>query len=181
MSHTRNQNDDPVRLLEEELLAMLPAEPSDGLRHRVHHALLEANTAAAAEPAPQPSKPASAWNGWLPLAAAAAVAVLAVVFFPPPASSPGNSPVAANAPVSQPVAGETLAMETAAPALQPLSSNSQLQRVDYEGILREDNTPYRQIRSRYLEKRVFRDPAADSTVEVLVPREEVRLVPVITN
>jgi hypothetical protein len=186
MSRQSTELDEALHLLEEELRAMVPADPSDGLRARVFHALSTADGldgeadpvfAGAEETKLEPV--GRAWFGWVPVAAAAAVALMAVVIFPPKAAhSPGlaDAKAAAAAPAPQAI---TAASETTPVDWQPMSSDSRLEQVAYDGVRQEETSTYRQIRTRYLDRRTFRNPHDGSTVEVMLPREEIRLVPVV--
>ena len=172
MNNPHSQIDEALQLLEEELRALTPAAPSDGLRARIQDALLHAADEAPAAPV---TPPTPVWFGWIPIAAAAAVALLAVVLTPGIGRNPATSnPLAAN---TDPVAIDQADLTPV--DWQPLASNSKLERIDYEGVRQQDSSTYRQIRTRYMERRTYKNPKDGSTVEILVPREEVRLVPVV--
>jgi hypothetical protein len=94
--------------------------------------------------------------------------MLSVVMFPAKPSATSNQLAAAPSP----------ATSAANPHFEALSSRSQLQQVNYEGIRQEDSAAYRQIRSHFLDSRIYKDSTDGATVEWHVPREEVWLVPV---
>lgn len=166
------QNEEAMQMLEEELSAMTPAEPSEGLRSRIQLALLHAGGDTPAEPI---SRPSPSWFGWIPVAAAAMIALLAVVLTPGTGRNPATDAPLATASESPRIDSASLTPVN----WQPTSSNSKLERVDYEGVRLQDSTTYRQIRTRYMERRSYKNPKDGSTVEILVPREEVQLVPVV--
>ncbi len=191
MSRQTTELDEALQLLEEELRAMVPSDPSDGLRARVFHSLataedVESETTHELEgingshllPAGR------VWFGWVPVAAAAAVALMAVVVFPPKGGKSAglNSGSSAGMVASQ-VAPAPQAISSSAAVTpvdwQPMSADSRLEHVAYDGVRQEESSTYRQIRTRYLDRRTFRNPQDGSTVEVRLPREEIRLVPVV--
>ena len=184
MSHPPTLLDDELQALEDELFALRPVAPSEGFRNRLSESLLAAEAESHASPLPEIEvRPAaSPWFGWIPLSAAAAVAIAAVVLFPATKPAGSIAQTGTDSQAAPPVVPQ-VSQVSGTPAqsglhLEPFSSQSQLQRVDYEGIRRDNNSAYRQIRSRYLENRVYRDPNDGTTVEVYLPREELRLVPV---
>lgn len=187
MSRQNPELDEALQLLEEELRAMTPSAPSDGLRTRVLHALQSAQGSRESqqplEHAAPLKPPGRAWFGWVPVAAAASVALMAVVLFP---SNPGNSPELVNNNPQNPTAAKQTAPVTPlrgadfAPAgWQPTGTDSRLEDVAYDGLRQKEQTTYRQVRTRYMERRTFRNPKDGTTVEVMVPREHIRLLPVI--
>ncbi|MFM7181021.1 MAG: hypothetical protein ACKO2G_06115 [Verrucomicrobiales bacterium] len=179
MSHSHEPLEDSLLQLEEELRALVPADTSAGLRDRIFAALAEPMADVSAEPEVAP--PGRGWFGWVPLAAAAAVALLAVVLSPAPKQPDSvvtTTPVATG---SQDIATTpSPAASYAVPASwKPVSSDSRLEHVGYDGVRMEDSATYRQIRTRSMERRTFVDPANGTVVEVVFPRENVHLVPVV--
>lgn len=178
MSQSHDQLEDSLLHLEEELRALAPAETSAGLRDRIFAALAEpsAETPSAAPIIP----PGRSWFGWVPLAAAAAAAILAVVFSPGPKTAGALAEASPAVPASQPAAPSSLDSSTTMPvSWKPVSSDSRLEHVGYDGIRTEDTATYRQIRTRTMERRTFIDPKDGTVVEVVFPRENIHLVPVV--
>ena len=177
MSQSNDHPEDSLLHLEEELRALVPAETSAGLRDRIFAALADPAADAPSETPLTP--PGRGWFGWVPLAAAAAVAVLAVVLSPAPK---GGEILAAKAPDA---AATTSTMpsfaggDVAPASWKPVSSDSRLEHVGYDGIRTEESATYRQIRTRSMERRTFVDPTDGTIVEVVFPRENIHLVPVV--
>lgn len=179
MSQPTDHQEDSLLQLEEELRALVPAETSAGLRDRIFSALTEPVSSARAEVSVAPA--GQAWFGWISLAAAAAVAILAVVLSPVPrtnslATSPNNS-FDSRPEVATPVGVADEAVSSS--SWKPVSSDSRLEHVGYEGIRTEDRATYRQIRTRSMERRTFVDPSSGTVVEVVFPRENIHLLPVV--
>jgi hypothetical protein len=173
MSQSNEHPEDSLLQLEEELRALVPAETSAGLRDRIFDALANPAEETPAEPAITPA--GRGWFGWVPLAAAAAVALLAVVLSPAPKKA-GDVATAAEVPAPAPsLAGGDMGPSS----WKPVSSDSRLEHVGYDGIRTEESATYRQIRTRSMERRTFIDPRDGTVVEVVFPRENIHLVPVV--
>lgn len=183
MSQPTHPPDEALRALEDELLALRPADPSSGLRDRIFAALQEPHSAdgeISTESATTLTPPGRGWFGWVPLAAAAAVAMLAVVLFPSPKAGENladrDSTLTSPDPSAPAVAYHR---DEAVPASwKPVSSDSRLEQVGYDGLRTDERATYRQIRTRSMERRTFIDPTDGTTVEVVFPRENIHLVPV---
>jgi hypothetical protein len=179
MSQSNDHLEDSLLHLEEELRALVPAETSVGLRDRIFAALAETPAVAPAETAITP--PGRGWFGWVPLAAAAAVALLAVVLSPAPHGPAGVVTASSGAAATPLSAGTPLVAPpgTLPASWKPVSSDSRLEHVGYDGIRTEESATYRQIRTRSMERRTFVDPTDGTVVEVVFPRENIHLVPVV--
>ncbi|MEY2880005.1 MAG: hypothetical protein RLZZ15_2385 [Verrucomicrobiota bacterium] len=187
--------DEELHQLEAELRALRPAALPSALTARIARELAPTATAASEvaavvthnvptivdfEPAlaPAPTSapdraaarpPAHHWWLWSgSLAAAAAIAVLVTslaVRGPGPAIRPDATPRG------------TLG---AAPAFKPVSAENVLVSARDEGLLTlEDGTAARRERLRYVDTITWRDPRTNASVRWTVPREEVRVVPVL--
>ncbi len=185
MSQSPHSQDESLRQLEEELRALVPSAPSGGLRDRIFAALQDPVPTEIRELPASPSdlQPAGrGWFGWVPLAAAAAVAMLAVVVFPGPKGGhelvTGSSSIEAPMPqTSDPVSVN--ADQVSPVSWKPVSADSRLEHLGYDGLRSDAQATYRQIRTRSLERRTFIDPTDGTTVEVVFPRENIHLVPVV--
>lgn len=176
MSQSNEHLEDSLLHLEEELRALVPAETSAGLRDRIFAALADP---VAVSPAEEPiTPPGRGWFGWVPLAAAAVVALLAVVLSPSPKG--GGNIATSTSGLADPASAPALVARDVAPAAwKPVSSDSRLEHVGYDGIRTEESATYRQIRTRSMERRTFVDPTDGTVVEVVFPRENIHLVPVV--
>ena len=179
MSQPPYHPEDPLHQFEEELHTLVPAETSAGLQDRIFAALADSNAVTAEETAI--TAPGRTWFGWVPLAAAAAVAMLAVVLFPAPkgADNVVSNAIQGSGVLPSPAAANMNTTDTTAVSWKPVSSDSRLEHVGYDGIRTENRATYRQITTRSMERRTFVDPTDGTVVEVVFPRENIHLVPAV--
>ncbi len=147
--------DDELQNLEAELKRLRPAAASRALRARVEHQL-------ARPVGVQPVAPLRwVWFAVLP-AAAAAVVVLLRYSQHPPASRPVRGDVIVDAP------------------LKPVATENVLVSASDEGLVTlEDGTPARRERLQFVDTITWKNPRTNSSLRWSVPREEVRVVPVV--
>jgi len=154
--------DDELQSLETELQCLRPADPSRALLTRIGRDLAP----------PAIARPGFAWRwrwlGALPLAAACVVVWLQL-------SRPPVSPTA-NA-VQKPLT-EVAADESA--LLKPVAAENILVAARDEGFVTlADGTPARRERREFIETITWRNPRTRASLTWTVPREEVRVVPVV--
>ena len=153
--------DDDLAQLEAELTRLRPAAPTRELLAR-----LETDLAPAARRA---TPNWWLWAGALPLAAAAALAVAFTL-----TGRQGRDQPAA--PVSVAVAQRPASTAT----FQPVAAENVLYAAQDEGLVTlEDGTPARRARLNYVDTITWKNPRTNASVRWSVPREEVRVVPVI--
>jgi hypothetical protein len=155
--------DDDLTNLEAELTRLRPVSPSRALVECVGRDLAPA-------PRVQPLAPLRwVWFAVLPAAAAIAVVVLQYSQRPAEPGLPGRSAVTANA--------------TASPAdapLKPVAAENVLVSARDEGLVTlEDGTAARRQRLQFVDTITWRNPRTNSSLRWSVPREEVRIVPVV--
>jgi hypothetical protein len=184
---------EPWDELEVELRRLRPRPPSE---------LLEARVAAALN-APRPRRSAARWWWAAPLAAAAALAL--VMSLPgkdtqrsasvspdagaePPAlaASPESAPAAGAASTPEPLSAKALA-DCLATNVVPQEIPPGLKRMggahllyaarDVGVVLTPDRRAFRRIRCQFLDTTVYRDEADQAVLRVVVPKEDVLLVP----
>jgi hypothetical protein len=164
--------DEDLKLLEAELTRLQPAAPSRALFARVERQL------GAAERAPVvplragagAARPAWFWALSAPLAAAAA---LAVMFTRVPTD--GRAPSA-----RAEMARAASAGDDSATALKPVAAENVLYAASDEGFVTlDDGTPARRERLRYVDTITWRNPRTNASLTWSVPRDEVRIVPVL--
>jgi hypothetical protein len=149
--------DDDLEKLEAELKRLRPAAPAPALAARIGRDL-------AARPAQDGLAPMHRlWAVALP-AAAAAVALL--LQFVPPEAERGAAPVSAF------VAPDT--------ALKPVAAENLLVAARDEGLVTlADGTTARRERLQFVDTIVWKNPSTRASLTWTVPREEVRVVPVV--
>lgn len=145
--------DEPAELtaLEAELRRLRPRAPSPELEEFVARRL-------------RPRRVLTSFWAWsaLPLGAAAAIA-LVVASRPPTAVVPDAARIAAPAAAFKPVAADNLLLDTQDEGLVTL----------------DDGTTARRVRSNYLDTVTWKNPRTQASLKWTVPREEIRVVPVI--
>lgn len=154
--------DDELTSLEVELQNLRPADPSRALLARIERDLVPVT----------PAKPGFSWRwlwiGALPLAATCAVVWLQ--FYRPPVVPLGN---AAQNPLTD-VAADDSAL------LKPVAAENVLVAARDEGLVTlADGTPARRERLEFIETITWRNPRTQASLTWTVPREEVRVVPVL--
>lgn len=147
--------DDELKNLEAELQRLRPAAPSRALRERVAREL--ASPAAMQSVAPR----RWVWFAVLPAAAAAVVVFLQFSRRPIDAESSGGAVVAAD-------------------PLKPVAVENVLVSASDEGLVTlEDGTPARRERLQFVDTITWKNARTHSSLRWSVPREEVRIVPVV--
>ncbi len=146
--------DDELKDLEAELRRLRPAPVTDRLWAR-----LEGELATAAPPPAAPADWRWLWSFALPAAAAAAL----MVWQPGrPAPARGTGAVLAGG------------------ALRPVAAENLLVRARDEGLVTlDDGTPARRERWTFVDTITWSDPRTNASLTWTVPREEVRVVPVV--
>ncbi|MBI5691917.1 MAG: hypothetical protein HZC55_17690 [Verrucomicrobia bacterium] len=159
--------DDELRSLEEELRALRPAPVPTALVERVRRELAPATPQ---RPALAKGKGPMRWAVLLPMAAALAVGVFSWRLLKP--SHPVPAPV---------VAGRGVAPDASAvEAFKPVAARNVLYGADDEGlVILDDGTPARRERLHFVDTITWRNPRTNASLTWSLPREEVRLVPVI--
>lgn len=150
--------DEELKHLEAELRRMRPAAVPPALMHRIERAL--------AAPAPRAPAVAVPWIWALVVPAAAALAVWLAPAgdrFPPGGGPAGQSALAASAAELRPVKVENLLVAAQDEGLVTL----------------EDGTPARRARLKFVDSVTWRDPRTNASLTWTVPREEVRVTPVV--
>jgi hypothetical protein len=182
MSRPPNNTDEELDHLVEELAALQPAAPTDGLHGRVCAALREAAAAPAGDADGDEGRQRlrRLWLGGLPVALAASLALLAAVLVEP--AGPVDEAPAAAGQVAGSGPWQTGYPQPRPLELSPVSAESRLIGEDEEGLSQDPNGVYtRQLRRRYLETRILRDTRSGALIEIEVPREEVLRLPVRSN
>lgn len=152
--------DDEFAYLEAELRALRPYKPSWDLKERVGR---EINSTA---PAPARRGPAWTWAVLFPGVAAAVALLLGVVA--PRWESPGAAHSA------------RMTGASAAGGLKPVRMEKVLVEADDEGlVVLADGTQARRERLQYVDTVVWRNPRTNASLTWTVPREEVRVVPIV--
>ena len=154
--------------IEKALRAHSPRRPSDALARRIEAAL--SAPAEAAESYPDIARQSAWWPffrsaGWAAAGAAAAVAVLFIIGEPFPPREAKD--LIDSAP------------EAAAVEFQAAESATELVSASAEELIYRDTAPPAQrVRITFLERHAWRNPATGAFIEMEVPREDVRLIPV---
>lgn len=161
--------DDELKELEAELQRLRPTAPSRRVTAR-----LEVELAAAVVKAP-----VSRLHWWWAAALPAAAAItLALVYFSAHRlgrSSPGVS----DENVAAAPASATRATSAEA-ALKPIAAENVLISASDEGLVTlDDGTPARRERLRFVDTITWRNPRTNASLTWSVPREEIRVVPVV--
>jgi hypothetical protein len=147
--------DDELNALEAELRHLRPVAPSAALARRIAREL-----APAAPRAPQIEASLWPWR-WAAVTLPAAAGVALLMFAPAP-------PVARPAPA------------VAADVLKPVAAENVLYAARDEGLVTlADGTPARRARYNYVDTITWENPRTRAVLTWSVPREEVRVVPVV--
>lgn len=150
--------DDELKDFEAELRRLEPARPSAALADRIGRALATV----------APSMPRATIR-WVWFAAAPAAAALALLLSRPeiPASARSH-PLAAVEPSAN-----------ASELLKPVAAENILYGARDEGVvLLEDGTPARRERLQFVDTITWKNPRTNASLRWIVPREEVRVVPI---
>lgn len=150
--------DDELNALEAELRRLRPVAPPAALARRIARDLAPA--APPARRAPQPAAGFWPWR-WAAVALPAVAAIALLVFAPAP-------PVARPAPA------------VAADVLKPVAAENVLYAARDEGLVTlADGTTARRARYTYVDTITWKNPRTNAVLTWRVPREEVRVVPVV--
>lgn len=156
--------DDDIVKLEAELKALRPAAPT-----RDFLARLEREMAAPAQLTPPIQRTSRAW--WIAAAALPIAAAIALTFVV--SARRAQPAVAAPIPIvaTQPAGPENF---------KPIAAENLLVAARDEGLVTlDDGTPARRERFNYVDTITWKNPRTNASVRWSVPREEVRVVPVI--
>ena len=154
--------DDDLKQLEAELQRLRPAAPSRALLLRVERDL--------AAPAAQAASRAAAPVRWVWFAALPAAAAIAVMLVQYSGRTPMNG--------SQTAAPAVVASGDA--PLKPVATENVLISASDEGLVTlDDGTPARRERLQFVDTITWKNPRTNSSLRWSVPREEVRVVPVL--
>jgi hypothetical protein len=148
--------DDDFQQLESELKRLQPARPSPALRARVEREL----AAPSAPPRRRRASPAWRWL-WLAFPAAAALAVMLTIGGRD--REPDRGAATAGAGTLRPVAAENVLYSA----------------IDEGWVTLDDGTTAHRQRLQYVDTITWRDPRTNASLTWSVPREEVRVVPVV--
>ena len=148
--------DDELNSLESELRGLLPVRVSRNLTERVGHALAAA-----------PTRGVTATMHWfwaVSIPAAAAVVALLLQFIPAQGGDPRSS----------------VSLAAAEAQLKPFAAENVLVSARDEGFVTlDDGTTARRERLRFVDTIVWKNARTNASLTWTVPREEVRVVPVV--
>ena len=165
--------DDPLQDLEAELRLLRPRTLSAGLLARVEEELTGLEAARAAHTVRRwqfPLAGAPRWLIWPVATALVAVCGIAIAYWWWPAI-PSRSP-ALSAQVSAPA-------EPASAFFKPVAATQFLyESLDEGPVILSDGVPARRVCDRYVDTYTWRNPRTRASVQWIVPRAEVRVVPV---
>lgn len=173
-----NQEEKELQQFEQDLHQLIPAEPGEALTNRIFAAFDTPREAAPAEidsnvialPKSDPE------NSWLqPLAIAAAVAlvagVIAIIGFNRPATKLVEQPPE-----------EAISLPVQPVKFVPAGAQNTYQGTNVDGIIfTEDRKPMQAVRHQFIDTYIWENPEDGSRVEVQVPVERRRLIPVPTD
>jgi hypothetical protein len=165
--------DDPFHDFESELRKLHPRKPSVGLLVRLERELTGPDTAAGPARPPRrwqfPPTGAPRWLVWPAVAALLTFGGIVIVH---------REPVGASR-LTPPVSEVSAPMELSMAVFKPVGATKFLYASLDEGpALLSDGLPARRVCNRYVDKYTWRNPRTRASVQWIVPREEVRLVPV---
>lgn len=164
--------DDPLQDLEAELRQLRPRTLSAGLLARVEEELAGPEAARAAHPVRQwqfPPAGAPRWLGWPVAAALVAVCGIAIVYWWPAVASRSPAPSAQVSASAKP----------ASAFFKPVAATQFLyESLDEGPVMLSDGLPARRVCNRYVDTYTWRNPRTRASVQWIVPRAEVRVVPV---
>ena len=164
--------DDPLQDLEAELRQLRPRTLSAGLLARVEEELTGPEAARAAHPVRRwqfPPAGAPRWLLWPVATALVAVCGIAIAYWWPAVASRSPAP---SAQVSVPT-------EPALASFRPVAATQFLyESLDEGPVMLSSGLPARRVCNRYVDTYTWRNPRTRASVQWLVPRAEVRVVPV---
>lgn len=178
--------DNPHEDIERELQALRPRPPSAALWQRLERAL--AVPPAAARPRYRSATTLTSWKwaGWQIATAAAAVAILAtsgVMRLASPAAAPAAASPADPAAIARSASSQAASVPSAAADFyRPVRATNVLYDMTEEGLVELDSDlEARRTRYRYIDTITWQNQKGNATVRWSIPREEVRLIPVVRN
>jgi hypothetical protein len=170
------EEEQELQKLEQHLRQLLPAEPGEALTARIFDAFdtpSDAAPAAVGNITPLPTKARASWAQ--PFAAAAAVVLIAGIVALVGLSRPSDQGKAAEV---RP--GIVIAAQPA--RFVPSRAQNSYQGSQVDGLIfTEDRRPMQAVRHQFIETYIWENPADGSRVEVRVPVERIRYVPVPTD
>lgn len=169
--------DKSLQDLENELKALQPRRAPERWLNQINRELA-AELPASARPRYSSATNLRSWKwlGWRTAALAAALALMATLGLVTIRRSPPVVPAAAI------VATPSTADSTDAPAYQPVAAANVLYDVRDEGAVKlDDHTAARQVRARYVDTYIWKNPRNNASIKWTVPRDEIRVVPATYN
>lgn len=168
--------DEELHILENELRRLRPRAPSPSLEARLEARLVPQSERRA-------YRSATSWTSWkwASWSAAAAAALIAAFVLVRPSST--TAPQGAAQPGTE-IAAATPTAQSQASAqskeYRPVAAQNILLESRDEGVVTlEDGTPARRVRDRYLDTVTWKNPRTNASLRWSVPREDVRVVPVL--
>jgi hypothetical protein len=156
--------DDELQQLEAELKRLRPAAPAPKLVARIEGEL-----------ARQPAHRPLAEVRWIWLAALPAAAAAMAIVFAQFSTQRAGGRIAKPSPIAQ-----TEVVPAGEPSLKPVTAENVLVSAADEGLVTlEDGTPARRERLQYVDTVTWKNPRTNASLTWRVPREEVRVVPVV--
>jgi hypothetical protein len=160
--------DDDFQDLEKELKALRPRDPSRWLLARLEREFAADDDRAVDRRAR--FRLSWKWAGWSALAGAACAVLLAI------APHRSAEPMA----YAPPVAATVAAPEQPADVYKPVRADKMLVSAEEEARLTlSDGTPARRVRAQYVDTITWKNLRTNASFQWSVPREEVRVVPVV--
>jgi len=164
--------DDPLQDLEAELRQLRPRTLSAGLLARVEEELTGPKAVRAAHPVRRwhfPPAGAPRWLVWPVATALVALCGIAIVIWWPAVASKSPAPSAQVSPPTEP----------ASAFFKPVAATQFLyESLDEGPVILSDGVPARRVCDRYVDTYTWRNPRTRASVQWIVPRAEVRVVPV---
>jgi hypothetical protein len=164
--------DDPLQDLEAELRQLCPRTLSAGLLARVEEELTGPEAAREADPVRRwqfPPAGAPRWLLWPVATSLVAVCGIAVAYWWPAVASRSPAP---SAQVSAPT-------EPASASFKPVAATQFLyESLDEGPVMLSSGLPARRVCNRYVDTYTWRNPRTRASVQWIIPRAEVRVVPV---
>ena len=157
--------DNEINQLEAELSRLRPVPPSRALIKRIDSELAVVEV-----------KRAFPWMEWILAGALPAAAAIALLLTQLPRS--GDAPAVSDSRSSLPTGGA--ALDSNAASLKPVAAEKVLVSAADEGLVTLlDGTPARRERVHYVDTITWRNPRTNASLTWSVPREEVRVVPIV--
>lgn len=171
--------DESLQELENELMTLQPRRASARWLDQVNRELAaELPVSARPRYATATNLDSWKWLGWRTAGLAAALAFVATVgLFSFRRSQPlASAPATATAAVTPPAAPTNVA------AYQPVTATNVLYDLKDEGAVKvEGDASARQVRARYVDTYIWKNPRNNASIKWTVPRDEIRVVPASYN